>query len=240
MHRSMSSVSRSFSYRILSTFKVCSYFRRAIENSATLRYIIKLDMFGYIDGPGRADAARLSQLERHINAWNKLDWVESHIDAPNWRYVLREGIYVSANTTKVVCIQLPYLNRGVLLRTWTLGFEFPVPEIEIDPSNNLLVVVSRRVSYVHMESVFCYKVSRIYRDLADLHLIALHLRTLSDNTPHPSTISPILFPTFPIIAVMYDSDYKVRVMGPLLGVLSFGWEEALEIWNWTTCQKIRC
>jgi hypothetical protein len=102
-------------------------------------------MFGYTDGPGRAGVARLEQLERHIHAWNKLDWVESRIDVPRWNHnsTLREGIYAISNTTEVVCIQLPSLSRGTPLRMWTLEFEFPVHEIDIDPSNNLLVVLSR-------------------------------------------------------------------------------------------------
>jgi hypothetical protein len=134
-----------FLCEILSVIKVCSYFKHAIENSTTLRYLIKLDMFGYTDGPGRADSARLNQLEKHIDAWNKLDWVESLIDIPIWPYsldTLREGIYATSNTTEVLCIQLPSLSRGIPLRTWTLGFEFPVHEVEIDPSNNLLVILS--------------------------------------------------------------------------------------------------
>jgi hypothetical protein len=129
----------------LSATKVCSHFKHVIENSITLQYLIKLDMFGYTDGPGRADAVRLNRLERHIKAWNKLDWVESHVDIPSWNdnSALREDIYAISNDTEVVCIQLPSLNRGVPLRTWTLGFEFRVREIDIDPSNNLLVVLSR-------------------------------------------------------------------------------------------------
>ncbi|KAF9511775.1 hypothetical protein BS47DRAFT_1486687 [Hydnum rufescens UP504] len=95
-------------------------------------------MFGYTDGSGRAGAARLNQLERHIDAWNKLDWVESHIDVP----IGNDGLYALRDGT-----------RGLPLRMWTLGFEFPVDEVEIDPSNNLLVVLFRRVSCVHMVSV---------------------------------------------------------------------------------------
>ncbi|KAF9514409.1 hypothetical protein BS47DRAFT_881028 [Hydnum rufescens UP504] len=130
-------------HQIVRCIAVCSYFKLAIENSITLQYVIKLDMFGYIDGPGRADSARLNQLERHIDTWNKLDWVESRIDLPISRALLepREGIYAISNYTEVICIQLPSLHRGVPLRMWTLGFEFPVDLVEIDPSNNLLVAL---------------------------------------------------------------------------------------------------
>ncbi|KAF9511743.1 hypothetical protein BS47DRAFT_1139547 [Hydnum rufescens UP504] len=83
-------------HHIVRCIAVCSYFKHAIENSIMLQCLIKLDMFGYMNGPGREDTVRLNQLERHIDSWNKLDWVESRIDVPRWRYgpgVLREGIY---------------------------------------------------------------------------------------------------------------------------------------------------
>ncbi|KAF9510340.1 hypothetical protein BS47DRAFT_1348143, partial [Hydnum rufescens UP504] len=87
---------------------------------------------------------------------------ESHIDVPIWRYdseALRDGLYVASNTTEVMCIQLPSLSRGVPLRTWKLRFEFSVNQVEIDPSNNLLVVLSRAPG-----------------SLTDPHHVALHLR----------------------------------------------------------------
>ncbi|KAF9510338.1 hypothetical protein BS47DRAFT_1487518 [Hydnum rufescens UP504] len=195
---------------------VCSHFKHVIENSTTLQYFIKLDMFGYTDGPRRADAVHLHELERHIDAWNKLDWIESRIDMPIWHYgldALRDGIYAFPNSTEVICIQLPSLSRGVPLRTWTLKFEFPVDQVEIHPSNNLLDAWEPDRSTLY----------------------PLHLRTLSDNAPHPSATSPVLFPAF---TITQDSEYIVRVLGPLLGILSFESTGKLEIWNWTTCQKI--
>ncbi|KAF9510328.1 hypothetical protein BS47DRAFT_88645 [Hydnum rufescens UP504] len=139
-----------------------------------------------------------------------------------------------------MCIQLPSLSRGVPLRTWTLKFEFCFDQAEIDPTNNLLVVLPRRVSCVHMHCALfcCYNLSRIYRapgSLTDPHHSALYLRTLSDGTPHPRAASPILFPTFTLAQAR---NYIIRVMGPLLGILSFESSGKLEIWNWTTCQKI--
>ncbi|KAF9504923.1 hypothetical protein BS47DRAFT_1386114 [Hydnum rufescens UP504] len=208
-------------HQIVRCIAVCSYFKHAIENSTALQYLIKLDMFGYTNGPGRADAARLNQLEKHIDAWNKLDWVESYIDVPIWRYgldALREGVYATSNTTEVLCIQLPSLSRGVPLRTWTLLFEFFVHEIEIDPSNNLLVILS-------MTSPL---------QGSDVREAALHLRTLSDNTPHPSAPNSIIFLRSTMVTPRSDH-HMVRAMGALLGIL---WLGALEIWNWTTCEKI--
>ncbi|KAF9511745.1 hypothetical protein BS47DRAFT_1139583 [Hydnum rufescens UP504] len=131
---------------------VCSYFKDIVGCSAVLQYFIKLDMFGYLDVSGSVDvpaisATRLSQLGRHIDAWNKLDWMESHIRVP-FQYedfgILCQGIIAMFNLKSVCCIQLPHLMRGIQFRTWTLGdFSFPIYQIEIDPSNNLLVVMSR-------------------------------------------------------------------------------------------------
>ena len=110
-------------------------------------------MFRYTDGPRPAgvpaiSATRLQQLQRRIDAWNKLDWVESRMNASVsiwWRKSvgLREGIYMIVNDTEVVCIQLPSHARGVPLHTWKLGnFGFDVSDAEIGPCNDLLVVLS--------------------------------------------------------------------------------------------------
>ncbi|KAF9510326.1 hypothetical protein BS47DRAFT_1348119 [Hydnum rufescens UP504] len=162
-------------------------------------------MFGYVDGPGHADAAY---------------WVESRIDVPIRGYRLKtlcQGIYAISNVTEVICIQLPSLSRGVPLRMWTLGLGFPVEEIEIDPSNNLLAVLPMRVSYVHMGSLCRLNLSQICRTLRswlDPSHITLHLRMLSDNTPHPNATNPILFSTL--------STFGYRHLG------------VVRIWNWMT------
>jgi hypothetical protein len=109
-------------------------------------------MFSYTDGSGYlgppvVPTTHLNHLERHIKAWNTLDWVESHVDAPPLHHdlhVLCQGIFAMFDHKRVYCIQLPHLTRGILCQEWTLkDFSFSVDQIEIDPSNNLLVVVSR-------------------------------------------------------------------------------------------------
>jgi hypothetical protein len=68
--------------------------------------------------------------------------------------------------------------------------------------------------------------------------IVVHLRTLFDNNVHVGTISPVLF------SVLVDRRpflecTGVQVMGHLLGILLSGNHTIrLEIWDWTTCQKI--
>ncbi|KAF9510327.1 hypothetical protein BS47DRAFT_1487509 [Hydnum rufescens UP504] len=215
-------------YQIARCGAVCSYFKRVIEGSSGLQYLVKLDMFGYTDVSESVDAAaapamRLNQLERHIDAWNHLDWVESRVDAPlpsSDFGVICEGIFATFDYWRVYCIQLPHLMRGIPFREWTLKkFSFPIDEIEIDPSNNLLVVVSMAVDHP---------------DPAALKTVTLHLRTLSDNSPHPRAISPSLF------SVRIDRGYPmVRVMGHLLGVtLCFRRELRVEIWDWMIGEKL--
>ncbi|KAF9510335.1 hypothetical protein BS47DRAFT_88912 [Hydnum rufescens UP504] len=99
-----------------------------------------------------------------------------------------------------------------------LGFEFPVLEMEIDLSNNLIVLLGTRGS------------------LTDPPHIDLHLRTLSDNTPHPSARNPILFSVSPTLA--YHHLDALQVMGPFLGVVCFDVIRALEIWDWMNGQKM--
>ncbi|KAF9510330.1 hypothetical protein BS47DRAFT_1348128 [Hydnum rufescens UP504] len=111
-------------------------------------------MFGYTDVSGSVDgpavsATRLNRLETHIDAWNNLDWVKCHMDGPlqgSDSGGLCQGIFVTYEYARVHCIQLPHPMRGIPFRTWTLDdFEFPVHQIAIDPSNNLLVVLSEQV-----------------------------------------------------------------------------------------------
>jgi hypothetical protein len=144
--------------------QVCTYFKHVIESSIVLQYFIKLDMFGYTDGSGSLDApavtaTRLNQLEKHIDAWNNLDWVESHVAAPplaNNSGVLCQGILATFDHRSVYCIQLPHPTRGILSREWTLeDFSSPIDQIEIDPSNNLLVVVFGQAPLLIRNLFFC-------------------------------------------------------------------------------------
>ena len=109
-------------------------------------------MFGYVDGPepsvGTAiPVTRLNQLQMHIDAWNALDWVESRMAFSIKHFgasALCGGIYAFVHDGEVTCIQLPSPVRGVPLRVWrlgSLGFPGEISAIEINPSNNLLVVV---------------------------------------------------------------------------------------------------
>ncbi|KAF9504787.1 hypothetical protein BS47DRAFT_1354760 [Hydnum rufescens UP504] len=91
--------------------------------SIVLQYFIKLDVFGYTDVSGSIDKSaipttRLIQLERHTDAWNHLDWVESRIEAPfhyNDFGILCQGIFATFDHHRVYCIQLPHPRRGILL-----------------------------------------------------------------------------------------------------------------------------
>jgi len=75
--------------------------------------------------------------------------------------------------------------------------------------------------------------------------VALHLRTLSGNTPHPRAIEPILF-------LAHTGDFQIemeqsmiRVMGHLLGVYLATYDAnsdrfwaSLVIWDWVTARQI--
>ncbi|KAF9510333.1 hypothetical protein BS47DRAFT_1384007, partial [Hydnum rufescens UP504] len=131
----------------------CSALQHVIESSVVLQYFIKLDMFGYTDVSGSVSAVpamRLNRLERYVDAWNNLDWVESRIDGSlqgSSSGALSQGIFITYTDKNVYCIQLPHPTRGIPFRTWMLDdFEFGINQVQIDPSNNLLVVLSRQVS----------------------------------------------------------------------------------------------
>ncbi|KAF9520559.1 hypothetical protein BS47DRAFT_1378746 [Hydnum rufescens UP504] len=127
---------------------------------------------------------------------------------------------------RVECIQDPHPPRGIPFRRWTLGdFALPIQQIEIDPGNNLLVVLSAQVPLlIGRESPYPNPTGTV----------ALHLRTLSDNSPHRRAIGHIL-----TSICIKPWDQMLRIMGHLLGVTTRSrCETRLEIWDWMAGQKM--
>jgi hypothetical protein len=88
-------------------------------------------------------AARLNQFQRHIDAWNKLEWIEASITVPyGMRPILSGGVYMTLRGGDATCVQVPSPIRGLPLRTWTLhGIDHRFFEIAFDPHSDLLVVM---------------------------------------------------------------------------------------------------
>ena len=72
---------------ILACRAVCKAFLEVVDSSVELQYQIKLDVWEYEDNPeisyqAMSISERLGQLERHVAAWDALDWEETRIHLP--------------------------------------------------------------------------------------------------------------------------------------------------------------
>jgi len=206
---------------------VCTYFKEVIGNSIVLQYNIELGICGYdglsnSSGEPAITAIRLEQLQRHIDSWNNLDWAETRVKVPREFVVsvLSGGVYAMATNTSVVCVQLPSRIRGTALRTWTLENVDPTLwSIAIDPPNDLLVFTSRT-----MRRGFYYSVA--------------HIRTLSDNNPHPLAIHSVL-DSDDNLSPNFVTHGPSRIMGRSLGIVRiYPDRKILEIWNWRTGRRV--
>ena len=68
--------------------------------------------------------------------------------------------------------------------------------------------------------------------LTEIVYAAVHLRTLSDNTPHPDALHPVLHSSDADQAFILGAD-TIQIMGYSLGIVRRVADVAvLEIWNW--------
>jgi hypothetical protein len=92
--------------------------------------------------PDNLPAARLRKLRKHVDAWNDLQWVESHLEIPGWGpYLMVDGIFVTLGRNSVICVQLPSQIRELPLKVWTLP-DIHAHGFAADPRNDLLVLVT--------------------------------------------------------------------------------------------------
>lgn len=89
-------------------------------------------------------AERLRRFQKHVDAWNNLEWVESRATVPRAIYYsFCGGVFVVGSEGVLTCIQLPSRIRGLPLRIWKLPSTDIIPGgMATDPRSDLLALVS--------------------------------------------------------------------------------------------------
>ena len=92
-------------------------------------------------------AERLRRLQKHIDSWNNLEWVESRITVPNASFYAFCGgvlLVLSDEDEALTCIQLPSQIRDLPLRMWKLPsiIDIIFGGMAADPRSDLLVLLT--------------------------------------------------------------------------------------------------
>ncbi|KDQ57119.1 hypothetical protein JAAARDRAFT_284422 [Jaapia argillacea MUCL 33604] len=132
--------------------RVCSVLHSIIQSAVDLQYKINLDMVGMQDVPannGVGIVDRLKMLKDHSRAWKEGNPTETVLDGQmaDERYYTCGGVLGYVNIDRdmresLSLIQIPSRSRGIPERRWTLKDIGSIHEVALDPSQNLLVVVS--------------------------------------------------------------------------------------------------
>jgi hypothetical protein len=103
------------------------------------------------DGPpsGMSTAERRERLQAHIHAWRDLQWSScvQLFDLPsntmNMMKVSPGGIltFFSRGGRRLKFVRPPSNLRGIPMKQWGHTFPFPMSDVAIDPSEDILVVL---------------------------------------------------------------------------------------------------
>lgn len=143
--------------------QVCRFFRELVSGSAALKYQVAIAAAGLSDGPPSniTPSERLELLQRHQDAWRKLEW--SYHEAAEMHtgglWELYGNVWVQSKgqaRRHLFFHQLPSRLRGIEERKWELRLDFSMRDFGIDPSQDLLVLLEARPSYVFSFLTFGY------------------------------------------------------------------------------------
>ncbi|KAF9817917.1 hypothetical protein IEO21_03111 [Rhodonia placenta] len=206
---------------LLSCSAVCKSLRAVVKESLELRYIIELAADGMVDVPPvpMNTADRLALLLDRRRRWRELDWIEKiPVTMPGacQAYELVGGVF--AKTMGGLHMGGSYHLNATWLPSRTqparsliredLGV--PTRDFAIDPSQDLIVIVSRDDS-----------------NPADF-AIKLHLRTISTNAPHPLAKQA----GFSVPISWIHSNCFIQIVDDVVGMFCWVHGPALFIWNW--------
>lgn len=149
---------------ILDCRAVCRRFLESIDSSVEVQLALKLDLWGYqetLASRGFTRAELLSKLDAHVEAWRTLDCDEAVLETPSGAaYDLAQGVYVCVNThdeSTVTCVELPSRLTGAAHRVYALrSVEFPIKDLAIDPSQDLIVLFEMSVLRSAQPGVLLY------------------------------------------------------------------------------------
>ncbi|KAF8310986.1 hypothetical protein DL93DRAFT_1551924 [Clavulina sp. PMI_390] len=207
----------------------CRTFLDAIRSSLNLEIRFKCDSWGYC-GPS-ADTSvltapeYLTRLERHIAAWQSLDWEEHEIKLPEpgGAFIVAQGIFATVpggrENSDVYIYQLPSRLKKTQPHQYVIkDVGFWVKDIAIDPSQNLLLLLE-------MQGI----------DGDNLCIARLHVLRLSEgpSAVHPNARLQVLDT---LHSVDIENTSQLAVWGSRI---AFMWREedslrdgVIQVWDW--------
>ncbi|EPQ50264.1 hypothetical protein GLOTRDRAFT_141571 [Gloeophyllum trabeum ATCC 11539] len=215
-------------------FQVSKFFMDLIDTSPLLTYMIELAKHGMENGPSTRISipARLQRLRTHAEAWKTLNFesVEELSMSAMDDWELTDGVLARGYGPHMLQFnELPGHSRGIPAAAWVLRFEFPVRNFRMDPSQDLLILIEFPESNGAAPPAPC----------------KIHIRTLSEGTPHPLARNPEI-----VILLQYyyseDCISHLLICGDKFGYMSEyerpeeepGDDIDLFAYNWRTSESL--
>ncbi|KAI0682113.1 hypothetical protein C8T65DRAFT_301266 [Cerioporus squamosus] len=201
---------------------VCSILRDVTNDSLELQYRIELAADGLVDGVGcnLSTAERLARLLELRARWHYLDWTDvKPIRAPAMcqAYELVDGVFASSmgiglsGSRHLSLTWLPTrAEEGRTVERDDLGVT--VRDFAIDPSQDLMALV-------------------IADEFASFNI---HLRTMSENKPHPRAAKAELKAPIPFQV----GNSFIQIVDDIVGTFFWVHGPGLLIWNWRTGKNV--
>lgn len=240
-------------------FQVCRVFRNVIEHTRDIIWVIELGDAGYAEPPWPRNDITLEEkftlLRDYLKRTRCWDFSGIYDVLPSQEWIIprgntrmspciSEGVfaqwsestspdsdYLRATTDpaqyfRLDVIQVPSKNRGTGWKHWTVFEPEVAPrDFAMSPSRDLLVIVETLGA--------CYD-RRPEIPVTLYTKFAIHLRTLTRNSPHPCAAQPVLYMVIPSDEYVIYEGFKF--LGDLLAVnASVGLHNPrfrLFIWNW--------
>lgn len=162
---------------------------------------------------------RRERLLVYDDAWKSLRWssckkvftIPNHDTGAYDMSIAPGGILTLLSKTdfKIIFMQIPSNLRDIPMRQWELSFSFGPQACALDPSEDILVVLQRHGSY-------------------------LHLLSLSTGKPHPLAAVPPLCDPHSVLHQI--PRVRIDVVQNHVALLIVG--QQLRVWNWKTGQIV--
>ncbi|KAI0329467.1 hypothetical protein GY45DRAFT_1371545 [Cubamyces sp. BRFM 1775] len=203
---------------------VCKDLRDAIKDSVQLQYKVELEAEGLVDGVGcpLPVVERYELLLERRRRWRYLDWSQvTAIPTPALcqAYELVDGVFASSMSTGLGASRHLSLTRlptasepAQITEREDLGVH--IRDFAIDPSQDLVALV----------------VDDDAEDDSDQNHICVHLRTASENKPHPGAAKKELNAPIPF---QVGTSF-IQIVDDVIGVFFWVHGPGLIIWNWRT------
>ncbi|KAF9263448.1 hypothetical protein L218DRAFT_958999 [Marasmius fiardii PR-910] len=208
--------------------KVCRQLYLLAKESHIYDYKVGLALSNLEQNPeySAGALARLMRLEQHQKAWRTFTWSTTekyNLDSVH-SWELAGGVLAFGYPDNFIrFIRLPSRYRGIERKEWSFRLDKlrPVEDFSIDPSKNLLVVLTKRM-------------------IGSQSSIDAHFLDLDNGAPHPRAHIPTLCTQDSNENV--DWEYDIRPFGSHVGIKCSATdtdESQLSVWNWETGSCVR-